>query len=52
MYTAYITLMAFKHCNETNFEFKHSEEAQGGNTSTLVADSVLTDPEDFCVGSL
>lgn len=47
--------MVFKHCAKTNFEFKDSEEAQGGNMSILVADSgfhVLTDPENFCVGSL
>ena len=55
MFIMRITVMAFKHCANTNFEFKDSEEAQGGDTSTLVADSGfhgLTDPENFGVGSL
>lgn len=55
MFIVHATVMEFKHCAKTNFEFKHSEEAQLGNMATLVADSAfhgLTYPENFCVGSL
>lgn len=54
MSTVHIFVKAFKHCAKANFEFKESEEAQGGNVSTLAADSgfhELSDPENSGAGS-
>lgn len=54
MSTVHIFGMAFKHCAKANFEFKDPEEAQGGNMSTLAADSGFwesADPENSCASS-
>lgn len=54
MSTVHIFVKAFKPCAKANFKFKESEEAQGGNMSTLAADSVfreLSDPENSGAGS-
>lgn len=54
MSTVHIFGMAFKHCAKAKFEFKDPEEAQGGNMSTLAADSGFwesADPENSCASS-